>query len=105
MPFGTYITENYIYSSLISKILLSITMIYIAFKPQNIKSLFKHLIIFYLTSFVFGGSAFFLLYYIKPKQIMYKNGLLTGTYPIKIAFLGAIVGLRNNMHSIQTHKK
>lgn len=72
--------------------LLSVTMIYIAFKPQNIKILFKYLIIFYLTSFVFGGCAFFLLYYIKPQEILYKNGFLTGTYPIKITFLGATVG-------------
>ena len=42
---------------------------------------------------MFGGCAFFLLYYIKPQQILYKNGFLTGTYPIKIAFLGAIIGL------------
>lgn len=68
-------------------------MIYVAFFPKNPKLLFKHVIIFYLTSFVFGGCAFFLLYYIRPQEILYKNGFLTGTYPIKIAFLGAIIGL------------
>jgi len=68
-------------------------MVYVAFIPKNLKLLFKYIIIFYLTSFVFGGCAFFLLYYIKPQEILYKNGFLTGTYPIKIAFLGAIVGL------------
>ena len=68
-------------------------MAYVAFAPKTIKLLFKHIIIFYLTSFVFGGCAFFLLYYIKPQEILYKNGFLTGTYPIKIAFLAAIVGL------------
>ena len=68
-------------------------MIYVAFFPKTIKMLFKYLIILYLTSFVFGGCAFFLLYYIKPQEIFYRNGFLTGTYPIKIAFLGAIVGL------------
>lgn len=68
-------------------------MVYIAFTPKTLKLLFKYIIIFYLTSFVFGGCAFFLLYYIKPQEILYKNGFLTGTYPIKIAFLGAIIGL------------
>ncbi len=92
MLYGTYITDSYIYINLISKVLLSIAMVYIAFAPKTVKLLFKHLVIFYLTSFVFGGCAFFLLYYIKPQQILYKNGFLTGTYPIKIAFLGAIVG-------------
>lgn len=93
MQYGTYITNSYIYLNLISKILLSIAMVYIAYTPKNLKSLIKYIIIFYLTSFVFGGCAFFLLYYIKPQQILYKNGFLTGTYPIKIAFMGAIVGL------------
>lgn len=68
-------------------------MVYIAFFPKSIKMMFKYIVILYLTSFVFGGCAFFLLYYIKPQEIFYKNGFLTGTYPIKIAFLGAIVGL------------
>lgn len=89
---GAYLTTSYIYLNLGSKIILSATMVYVAFFPQNVKLLFKEVIIFYLTSFVFGGCAFFLLYYVKPQEILYKNGLLIGTYPIKIAFLGAIVG-------------
>ncbi|MCI8519109.1 MAG: sigma-E processing peptidase SpoIIGA [Clostridia bacterium] len=93
MLFGTYLTNSYIYLNLASKLILSIVMIYIAFYPKNLKMLFKYMTIFYLASFVFGGCAFFLLYYIKPQEILYKNGFLTGTYPIKVAFLGAIVGL------------
>lgn len=91
--FGTYLTNSYIYLNLVSKIILSVAMLYIAFTPKSFKVLFKYITIFYLTSFVFGGCAFFLLYYIKPQEILYKNGFLTGTYPIKIALLGAIVGL------------
>lgn len=93
MLYGTYLTNSYIYLNLISKIILSIVMVYVAFTPKSIKMLFKYIVIFYLTSFVFGGCAFFLLYYIRPQEILYKNGFLTGTYPIKVAFLGAIVGL------------
>lgn len=81
-----------IYSSLILKVLLSIAMIYLAFKPKNLKLLLKQLLIFYLVSFAFGGCAFCLLYFIRPQDILMKNGLLTGTYPIKIALLGGIVG-------------
>lgn len=93
MQFGTYLTNSYIYINLFSKLILSIVMVYIAFFPKNLKMLFKYITIFYLASFLFGGCAFFLLYYIKPQEILYKNGFLTGTYPIKVAFLGAIVGL------------
>ena len=81
-----------IYSGLILKILLSIAMIYIAFNAKTLKTMFKQLIIFYLVSFAFGGTAFALLYFISPQDILMKNGILIGTYPIKIAFLGAIVG-------------
>ncbi len=57
-------------------------MVYVAFLPKSPKILFKDLVIFYLTSFVFGGCAFFLLYYIKPHDILYIIGFLTGTYPL-----------------------
>lgn len=81
-----------IYSNVILKILLSVVMVYTAFWPKNVKILFKQLLLFYLASFVFGGVAFALLYFIKPQEILTKNGLLIGTYPIKIVVLGAIVG-------------
>lgn len=81
-----------VYSNFIFKILLSITMIYIAFNAKNMKLLLKEIILFYLISFAFGGCAFCLLYFIKPQDILMRNGYLTGTYPIKIALLGGIVG-------------
>lgn len=81
-----------IYTNLLFKILISIIMIYIAFFPKNIKFLLKQLLLFYLVSFAFGGCAFCLLYFIKPQDILIRNGYLTGTYPIKIALLGGIVG-------------
>lgn len=81
-----------IYSNILFKVLLSVVMIYIAFAPKNLKMLLKQLILFYLVSFAFGGCAFALLYFIRPQDILMRNGLLTGTYPIKIALLGGIVG-------------
>lgn len=81
-----------IYSSFGMKVILSILMVYIAFKPKGVKILSKQLIIFYLTSFVFGGCAFALLYFVRPQDILMRNGVYVGTYPIKIALLGGIVG-------------
>lgn len=81
-----------IYSNMITKMILSIAMIYVAFLPKGIKGLLKYLLIFYLVSFVFGGCAFALLYFLKPENIFMRNGVYIGTYPIKIALLGAIVG-------------
>ncbi|MFR8103790.1 MAG: sigma-E processing peptidase SpoIIGA [Clostridia bacterium] len=83
----SYMVMPKVYASLTLKILLSVTMIYLAFSPKNVKSLFKYLILFYLTSFAFGGCAFALLYFIRPQDIFMKNGVFIGTYPIKIALL------------------
>ena len=83
----TVITTN-----ILLKILLSIAMIYIAFNPKTIKAFLKELIIFYLTSFTFGGVAFALIYFISPSKVLMEKGVLIGTYPIKIILLGGILG-------------
>lgn len=87
-----YTSHIEIYSNIFLKIMLSLVIVYIAFKPQNTKSLLKHLIIFYLTSFTFGGVAFALLYFVRPQDILLQNGVLIGTYPIKMILIGGIVG-------------
>ncbi len=87
----SYMAILKIYTSIGLKIILSIVMIYIAFNPQNIKKMWKSLLIFYLTSFVFGGAAFALIYIVKPQEILMKNGLFLGTYPLKTMLLGAII--------------
>lgn len=80
-----------IYSKIPLKILLSIIIVYVAFNPQTVKKMWKYMLFFYLVSFVFGGAAFSLIYIVKPQEILMKNGLFLGTYPLKIAILGAIV--------------
>ncbi len=87
-----YVSNIEIYSNVFLKLILSFVIVYIAFKPLNIKSLFKHIVIFYLTSFTFGGVAFALLYFVRPQDILYENGVLIGTYPIKIILIGGILG-------------
>lgn len=88
-----YITNYKIYTSIFSKIILSIIMMYVAFKPSNLKKLFKQVLILYLTSFVFGGVALNLIYFLKPENISIKNGLFTGEYALKVIMLGALVAL------------
>ena len=96
-----YVTNLKIYSNslckkknsfIIEKTILSILMIFIAFNPQKIKQLGKQLILFYLTTFTFGGVATYLIYVIKPQDIIIKNGMFVGTYVLKTIFLGAILG-------------
>ena len=86
-----YINFLEIYSNFFLKILLSVIIVYIAFNPQTMKKMWKSLLIFYLTSLVFGGAAFALIYIIRPQDILMKNGLFLGTYPLKTVILAAIV--------------
>lgn len=88
----TYMQIVKMYSTMIMKIILSICMVYIAFYPKNIRAMLKEIMLFYLVSFVFGGCAFALLYFLKPQDILMKNGVFIGSYPLKVALLGGIVG-------------
>ena len=88
---GMCLTKLPIFSSVISKFILSIVMVYITFKANNFKKLIKQNIIFYLTSFVFGGVALNLIYFLRPENISIKNGLFTGEYVLKVIMLGAII--------------
>ena len=96
----SYMSILKIYSNIFLKIVLSICMVYIAYNPKKIKTFFKELIIFYLTSFTFGGVAFALLYFINPQKILMQNGVLIGTYPIKIVLAGGIIRIYNNNYCI-----
>lgn len=86
-----YMSILEMYSSVILKIILSVIIVYISYNPQNVKNMWKYLVIFYMTSFVFGGAAFALIYIVKPQDILMKNGLFLGTYPLKTIILGTIV--------------
>ena len=87
----TYVTEMPIYTSVVSKVILAVIMVYIAYNPQNFKKMWKEVAIFYLTSFVFGGVTLYLIYYIKPQEVFLKNGVFVGNYVLKVIMLGAIV--------------
>ena len=92
----SYMSMLEIYSNLFLKIALSVVMVYIAFNPKNKKIFFKQLMIFYLTSFTFGGVTFALLYFVSPQKILMEKGVLIGTYPIKMVLAGGIVRIHNN---------
>lgn len=87
----SYISNLQIYSNMIFKIILSIVIVYIAFYPQNVKYMCKYVLIFYLTSFAFGGAAFALIYIVKPQETLIKNGMFLGTFSIKTILLSALI--------------
>lgn len=87
-----YISNIKILSNITIKTFLSIIIIWVAFHPQNMKKMCKQLLLFYLTTFTFGGVATYLIYVLKPQNIIMKNGMYVGTYVLKVIFIGAILG-------------
>ena len=82
----SYMSILEICSNIFLKIMLSITMVYVGFNPKNVKSFFKQLIIFYLTSFTFGGVAFALLYFISPQKILMEKRCINRNISNKNSF-------------------
>lgn len=94
---GFYSILNYICNfrstqSFFIKFIISILIILLVFGSHKPKIIFKQLLLFYLVSFTFGGIAFMLLFLINPSNIIMKNGILIGTYPVKITILGGVIG-------------
>jgi len=87
-----YISKLQIYSNIFLKVALSAVMVYVAFNPSKFKSFLKGIMIFYLTSFTFGGVTFALLYFVKPQNISFQNGVLIWISPIKVIITGGVIG-------------
>lgn len=87
-----YISNMEIYSNVVLKIILSLVIVYISFGSNGLKEFFREVLIFYLTSFTFGGVTFALLYFISPGNILLENGTLMGTYPLKMILIGGLIG-------------
>jgi len=70
-----FLPDMRIYTSVLAKIILSFIIIAIAFKFGRIVTFFKTLALFYITTFLFAGAGFALLYF-NSKAIMVKNGVM-----------------------------
>lgn len=86
-----YLLKLKLYSNCIIKIILSIVIIYVAFNSNSFKDLLKKVLLFYLTSFVFGGSAIAIIYMVNSQNITIQNGVLVGSYTLKTVLIGIVV--------------
>lgn len=86
-----YISSLQIYGNFFLKLMLSFIIIYIALNPKNIRQLLKFTLLFYLTSFVFGGAAFAIIYVVKPQELLNKNGLVLNTNSLKVILISAMI--------------
>lgn len=86
-----YIFQIGLYSNIIFKFVLSVIMIYVAFNPKEFKTLLKVLLLFYLTSFVFGGASLSVIYLVNAQRINIQNGMIIGKYTMNTIFTGIII--------------
>ena len=96
----SYVSTMEIYSNIFLKIILSLAMVYIAFDSKTLKQLFKQLIIFYLTSFTFGGVAFAFLYFISPENILMEKRSINRNISNKNNFNSRYSRIHHNYNSI-----
>lgn len=87
----TYLIKNKMYLNILFKLILSIVIVYISFTPKSLKEMLKMIILFYLTSFVFGGAALGVIYMINSGKITIQNGVIIGSYTLRTIFIGAII--------------
>ena len=95
-----YVSKLEIYSNIILKIVLSISMVYIAFDSKSSKQFFKQLIIFYLTSFTFGGVALCFIYFVKPQNILMEKRSINRNISNKNNISFRNCGIHNNNYII-----
>ena len=86
-----YLIPTLDYYNIIIKILLSVLMIYISYKPDCFKQMVRKIIFFYLTSFTFGGAAIAAIYIVNTEKINIQNGLIIGNYTLKTVIIGIII--------------
>ena len=86
-----YISKISIYTNAIAKILLAVCMVYVGFKPEKKKELFKQVILFFLVSFVFGGASLGVIYFVNTNNVTIQNGMILDSYSIKTILLGVLI--------------
>lgn len=72
--------EMKIFTSAIAKVILSFFIVAVAFSPDKVSNFFKTLVMFYITSFIFAGAGFALLYLNSNAGII-KNGVVVVGLP------------------------
>jgi len=73
------------------KFVFSMLIIVITFTPHKFKDFFKFLSIFYLISFLFGGTAFAVFYFTNFNSILSNGVFYTTNFTVRILFYSAAI--------------
>lgn len=77
----------------------------VKFNVSSLKSFFKMIILFYLTSFVAGGISLSLLYLFNKHNLYTSNYTIFGIYPVKISIISGFIGFSIIQISFALNKK
>lgn len=76
----------------ISKVIMAILLVKIAFNSKNVKMVINETIVFFMVSFIYAGCALGFLHLIKPKVIYMVNGIIIGgEYIFEILMISILV--------------
>lgn len=84
------ISNLQVYQLTISKFILSAVMVIVAFAPRKILDFFKYMLIFYLITFVLGGSIFGLMYFLNYTSVSINGVVYMDDFPIKIFMIATV---------------
>lgn len=74
------------------RLITSILVVLIAFKPDKIRVFFKELIVFYFITFLFGGISFALMNLKNDGVLKIAGGVLVGNFNLIFVFSSAFIG-------------
>jgi stage II sporulation protein GA (sporulation sigma-E factor processing peptidase) len=88
---GAYFTYFEYFYTPFMKIIFSILIITIAFLPHQIRDFIKLISVFYITSFVFGGAAFGLFYFLNGLKYISYGTFYIKDFPVKTLIVSIIL--------------
>lgn len=76
----------------ISKLLIALILVKIAFNSKTIKSIIKESLVFFMVSFIYAGCTLGFIYLFKPKVLYIVNGVIIGgEYIFELVVVSAVI--------------
>lgn len=75
------------------QVFVGILIIFIAFRPRNLKMLIKQVFLFYFINFVFAGTSFALICAFNKGKFSIFNGVVVGNFSVFKVFLAVIIAI------------
>ena len=88
---AAFIPGLHIYFTLTAKLMLSLVLIAVTFWPEKIKEFMRLTVVFYLVSFVFGGAAFGLFYFLNSEGSVYNGVFYINDFPLRVLIMSSVI--------------